>query len=162
MKYKINSRQRHKSIQGLRSFKETLPTKARRIIIKKGEEYAKILDNWKYLVGDELFKVSYPKSFKKSNLKGKCLNISVQHGYEIDMEYSKRKIIGKINSFFGHNIIDGIFIKSFDKEINKERVNRNINVTKNKYEKMIYTVKNNLIKNSLLELNNLKKKREKN
>ena len=162
MKFKIYSRQRNKSIQGLRSFKETLPTKAKRIIIKKGEEYAKILDNWKYLVGDELFKVSYPKSFKRSNLKGRCLNIFVQHGYEIDMEYSKTKIIDKINNYFGRNIVDGIFIKSFDKEISEEKNNINTNVTKNKYEKMINTVKNNLVKNSLIKLNNLKKKREKN
>ena len=57
MKIKNNIKQRYKSIQGLRSFKNTLPTKARRIIMKKGEIYSKTLDNWKFLVGEELFKV---------------------------------------------------------------------------------------------------------
>ena len=54
MKIKNNNRQRYNSIQGLRSFKDTLPTKVKKIIVKKGEIYSKTLENWKYLVGDEL------------------------------------------------------------------------------------------------------------
>ena len=37
MKIKNNIKQRYKSIQGLRSFKNTLPTNVSRIIMKKGE-----------------------------------------------------------------------------------------------------------------------------
>ena len=64
MSLKYNTKQRYKSIQGLRSFKNTLPTKVKRILDKKGHMYSRTLDNWKYIVGDELFKVCYPKSFK--------------------------------------------------------------------------------------------------
>ena len=99
---KFNTKQRYNSIQGLRSFKNTLPTKIKKIISKKGEIYSKTLDNWKYLVGKELFNICYPKSYKKSNIKGKSLNIMVKHGHEVDVEYSKKQIIDKINYYFGY------------------------------------------------------------
>ena len=57
MSLKYNIKQRYKSIQGLRSFKNTLPTEVKRIIDKKGQLYSETLDNWKYIVGNELFKV---------------------------------------------------------------------------------------------------------
>ena len=101
MKFKSNIKQRNKTIQGLRSFKYTLPTKVRRIIEKKGHIYSKTLDNWRFIVGDDLFKVCFPKSFKSSNkLSGGSLNIMVKRGHEVDTEYSKKIVIEKINKFF--------------------------------------------------------------
>lgn len=64
MNIKFNSKQRYKSIQGLRSFKDTLPKEAKRILNKKGEIYNNTLDNWKYIVGNELFKVCYQNLLK--------------------------------------------------------------------------------------------------
>ena len=85
MDFKYNTKQRYKTIQGLRSFKDTLPTKIKKIINKKGRIYSETLDNWRYIVGDELFKVCYPKSFKNSNRLGvSCLNIMVKRGHEVD------------------------------------------------------------------------------
>ena len=66
MNFKYNTKQRTKSVQGLRSFKDTLPQEAKRILNKKGQIYSNTLDNWKFLVGKELFNVSYPTSFKNS------------------------------------------------------------------------------------------------
>ena len=92
MKFKSNTKQRSKAIQGLRSFKYTLPTKVRRIIEKKGHIYSKTLDNWRFIVGDDLFKVCFPKSFKNSNRFGSSyLSIMVKRGHEVDIEYSKKK-----------------------------------------------------------------------
>ncbi len=91
MKFKNNTKHRYKTIQGLRSFKNTLPTKVKKIINKKGQIYSKTLDNWKYIVGEELFKFCYPRSFKSSNKLGaSILNIMVKRGHEIDVEYSKK------------------------------------------------------------------------
>ena len=53
MKFKTDSKQRIKVIQGLRSFKNTLPPKVKKIINKKGQIYSKTLENWKKIVGDE-------------------------------------------------------------------------------------------------------------
>ena len=92
MNFKYNTKQRNKTIQGLRSFKDTLPQEAKRILNKKGQIYSETLDNWKYIVGNELFKVCYPRSFKNSKLNGSCLNIMVKRGNEVDLEYSKKNI----------------------------------------------------------------------
>ena len=39
MNFKYNTKQRTKSVQGLRSFKDTLPQEAKRILNKKGQIY---------------------------------------------------------------------------------------------------------------------------
>ena len=83
MEFKYNIKQRTKTIQGLRSFKDTLPKKIKRILVKKGHIYNKTLDNWRYIVGSDLFEVCYPKSFKSSNrLKTSSLNIMVKRGHD--------------------------------------------------------------------------------
>ena len=157
MRTKHNIKQRYKTVQGLRSFKDTLPTMVKKILTKKGELYSKTLDNWKYLVGHELFKICYPKSFRKSNVKGKTLTIMVKHGYEVDVEYSKQLIIDKINFFFGNKIVQRIVIKTFD-ATNDEKEFKKENVTKNRFNKKIFNIKNKSIKKSLIELNNVYKK----
>ena len=152
---KFNIKQRYNSVQGLRSFKDTLPTKVKKIISKKGETYSKTLDNWKYLVGKDLFNICYPKSYKKSSLSGKTLNIMVKHGHEIDVEYSRKQIIDKINYYFGYDVVNEIKIRTFDGNFESINQNKKMIVTKNKYLKKINSVKNIEIKKSLKKLSNI-------
>ena len=159
MNFKYNTKQRTKSVQGLRSFKDTLPQEAKRILNKKGQIYSNTLDNWKFLVGKELFNVSYPRSYKNSKLNGSCLNIMVKRGNEVDLEYSKKEIIKKINIFFGYNVVDDIKLKTFEGELEKIRENKLNNATKSKNIKQITNIKNDKIKKSLLELNKIFKSR---
>ena len=159
MNFKYNTKQRTKSVQGLRSFKDTLPQEAKRILNKKGQIYSNTLDNWKFLVGKELFNVSYPRSYKNSKLNGSCLNIMVKRGNEVDLEYSKKEIIKKINIFFGYNVVDDIKLKTFEGEFEKIKENKINDVTKSKNIKQITNIKNDKIKKSLLELNKIFKSR---
>ncbi len=159
MNFKYNTKQRTKSVQGLRSFKDTLPQKAKRILNKKGQIYSNTLNNWKFLVGKELFNVSYPRSFKNSKLNGSCLNIMVKRGNEVDLEYSKKEIIKKMNIFFGYNVVDDIKLKTFEGEFEKIKEDKIKNATNNKNIKKITNIKNDKIKYSLLELNKLLKSR---
>ena len=117
MYFKNNSKQRTGSIQGLRSFKDTLPKNIKKVINKKGHIYSETLNNWKYIVGENLFKVCYPKSFKNSNKFGvSTLSIMVKRGHEVDLEYSKKEIIEKMNSFFGYSVVEKLKFTSFDNE----------------------------------------------
>ena len=160
MEFKNNIKQRTKSIQGLRSFKDTLPKKIKKIISKKGHIYSETLNNWRYIVGNELFKVCYPKSFKNSNRFGvSCLNIMVKRGHEVDIEYSKKLIIDKMNTFFGYNVVEKIKLITFEQEQEKFKVNYNKDVTKSEFIKKISSIKNDKIKNSLTELSKLFKKK---
>ena len=156
MSLKYNTKQRYKSIQGLRSFKNTLPTKVKRIIDKKGQLYSETLDNWKYIVGDELFKVCYPKSFKSSNkIGGSYLNIMVKRGNEVDLEYSKKNIINKMNAYFGYEAVKNIKLNTFEGEYKKNIEKKAVNATKREHIKKIYNIKNAKIKKSLLELSKI-------
>ena len=160
MNLKYNTKQRYKSIQGLRSFKDTLPTEAKRILSKKGKIYNDTLDNWKYIVGNDLFKVCYPKSFKGSNkVRGSCLNIMVKRGSEVDLEYSKKNIIKKMNAYFGYQVVKSIKFNTFGGQFEKIKENNQFNVTKSEHIKKIDKIKNDKIKKSLLELTKLFKNR---
>mgnify|MGYP001197859889 FL=1 len=155
MQSKNNTKQRSQSIQGLRSFKDTLPKNVKKIIYKKGHIYSETLNNWKYIVGVELFKVCYPKKFKNSNKFGvSTLIIMVKRGHEVDMEYSKKDIIDRMNNFFGYSVVEKLKFVSFDdeQEFTPEIKITNKNVAINKYKNKINDVKNEKIKKSLIEL----------
>ena len=155
MSYKNNIKQRNSSFQGLRSFKDTLPTSIKKIINKKGHIYSETLSNWKYIVGDELFKVCYPKIFKNSSKFGvSTLLIMVKRGHEVDLEYSKKKILDKMNDYFGYSVVEKLKFVSFDdqqKVFSKGEISKE-NVAINKYHSKINDVKNDKIKKSLIEL----------
>ena len=162
MQFKNNIKQRLKTIQGLRSFKDTLPKNIKKIIKKKGHIFSETLNNWKYIVGDELFQICYPKSFKNSNKFGaSTLQVMIKRGHEIDIEYSKKDIINKMNSFFGYMVVEKLKFISFDDaqtKFKKEEKN-DYSVTNNKYTDKIRDVKNDKIKKSLLELTKLFRQR---
>ena len=155
------TKQRRHTIQGLRSFKDTLPIKARGIINKKGRIFSETLDNWKQIVGEELFQVCYPKSFKSANrMSLSILSIMVKRGHEVDMEYSKKEIIQKMNKFFGYNVVDNIKLITFEGDQKRFKKNIRMHVTKSEYESKISSIKNDKIKNSLLELSKYFKKND--
>ena len=162
MQFKKYTKQRNASIQGLRSFKDTLPKNIKKVINKKGHIYSETLNNWKYIVGENLFNVCYPKSFKNSNKFGvSTLLVMVKRGNEVDLEYSKKEIMNKMNSFFGYSVVENLKLTSFDDEKifpKIEKINDK-NVTNDKYQKKIKDVKNEKIKNSLLELTKLFKEK---
>jgi hypothetical protein len=155
MQSKNSSKQRNTVIQGLRSFRDTLPKNVKKIINKKGHIFSETLNNWKYIVGDELFKICYPKSFKNSNRFGvSTLLVMVKRGHEVDMEYSKKDIMDKMNSFFGYSVVEKLKFISFDDDQNVlSRSEKNEkNVTIKKYQTKINDIKNDKIKRSLIEL----------
>ena len=155
MQFKNNSKQRNGSIQGLRSFKDTLPKNIKKVINNRGQVYSETLNNWKIIAGESLFKVCYPKSFKNSNKFGvSTLLVMVKRGHEVDLEYSKREIMDRMNNFFGKTVVEKIRFTSFEED---QKNYQNMkpyekNVTKNKYQSKIDNVKNEKIKKSLLEL----------
>ena len=154
MQFKKYTKQRNKSIQGLRSFKDTLPKNIKRVINKKGHIYSETLNNWKHIVGENLFKVCYPKTFKNSNRFGvSTLLIMVRRGHEVDLEYSKKDIMNKMNSFFGYSVVEKLKFVGFDdeKKTSTESDDKK-NVTNNKYLAKVNDVKNEKIKKSLFEL----------
>ncbi len=161
MQFKKYTKQRN-SIQGLRSFKDTLPTNIKKIIKKKGHIFSETLNNWKLIVGDELFQICYPKTFKNSNKFGvSTLHIMVKRGHEVDLEYSKKEIIDKMNSFFGYSVVEKLKFIGFNDAQNKfkKEIKKNNSVTNNRYTDKVKSIKNEKIKQSLIKLSKLFKQR---
>ena len=162
MQFKNNTKRGNTTIQGLRSFKDTLPKNVKKIINKKGHIYSETLGNWRYIVGDELFKVCYPKTFKNSNRFGvSTLLVMVKRGHEVDLEYSKKEILDKMNSFFGYSVIEKLKFISFDDEqkIFVKKGTNQENVTINNYQSKINGVKNDKITTSLIDLTKVSKEK---
>jgi len=109
-------------------------------------------------VGNEISKVSFPKTFKPSgkNAPG-TLIISVQRGNEINIEFSKNTIIEKINSFFGYKILNNVRLETFNnmkENINKKKMYISKNSTK-KFQDSLKSLNNEKIKKSLIKLINV-------
>ena len=104
---------------------------------------------------------SYPKSIKiNSQGKNATLILGVKRGNEVLIEYSKKEIIDKINSYFGYRFIDKLRLESVNSEI---KIKKNIHVLNKyleKYEKKIKQIKNKNIQNSFFELINAIKKND--
>ena len=155
MQFKNNIKQRFGTIQGLRSLKDTLPKEIKKVINSRGQIYSEILNNWKVIAGKSIFNICYPKSFKNSNKFGEStLLIMVKRGHEVDLEYSKKEIMERINSFFGKTIVKKIKLRSFEDEQKNLNLmtNSGTTVTTKKYQSKIRDVKNEKIKKSLYEL----------
>ena len=85
----------------------------------------------------------------------------VKRGHEVDIEYSKKDILNKMNAFFGYSVVEKLKFISFDdvqKVSPKLEINEK-NVTKNRFKEKISNVKNEKIKQSLLELTKVFKKK---
>ena len=161
MQFKKYTKQRN-SIQGLRSFKDTLPKNIKKVINKRGHIYSETINNWKYIVGENLFRVCYPKSFKTSSKVGvSTLLINVKRGYEVELEYSRKNILDKLNNLFGYSVVERIKLASFDdKKIEPSVNDKNSYDAANYYfQKKINDVKNEKIKKSLLQLSKVFKKK---
>jgi len=132
-----------------------LPKNVKKILNKKGFVHSEILSRWNYLVGSEISKISFPKTFKPNgkNAPG-TLIINVQRGNEITVEFSKNTIIEKINSFFGYKILNNIRLETFNnlkENINKKKMYIPKNIAE-KFKDSLKPLNNEKIKKSLIEL----------
>ncbi len=145
-----NNNKTHMFIQGLRPFSSSIPKTLKRYLRKSGYNYSNIVDNWTKMMSRKISDVCYPIKVKMGkDMKNGNLVLNVIHGKEVEIEYAKREIIDKINSFFGYNCINQITLKIVQNEINsKSKVFPKI---KNlaKIEEKMKKINNNDLKNSL-------------
>jgi len=153
MHYKRNNKESKTYVQGLRPFGNTLPRGVKGILKKSGYNYSEIISKWNMLVGKDISSCSYPKSIKmtKGDTNG-LLVLAVKRGNEITVEYSKKEIINKINSYFGYQLINEIRLKTINSETNITRNKNIINKFSKNFEKKINEIKNKNIRNSLSQL----------
>jgi hypothetical protein len=137
-------------IQGLRPFSSSIPKTLRKHLRKGGYNYSNIIDNWTKMVSKKISDASYPVTIKMGKeMRNGTLILNVIHGKEMEIEYEKREIIEKINSFFGYNCISSITLKIVQEKINlSEKVYPKIKNLSRLKEKMS-KVDNKELKSSL-------------
>ena len=153
MHYKQNNKESKTYVQGLMPFGNTLPRGVKGILKKSGYNYSEIISKWNMLVGKDISSCSYPKSIKmtKGDTNG-LLVLAVKRGNEITVEYSKKEIINKINSYFGYRLINEIRLKTINSETKKIKNNNILKKFSKNFEKKINEIKNKDIRNSLSQL----------
>ena len=158
MHNKQNNKESKSYVQGLRPFGNTLPRGIKGILKKNGYNYSEIISKWNFLVGEDISKCCYPKSIKMTHKnKSGILILYVERGNEIIVEYSKNKIINKINSYFGYKLIAEVKLKSFNAEIKSKKIKNSMIKSYKNFNKKISEIKNKELKKSLFELLNVKK-----
>ena len=152
MHYKQNKQSRT-YVQGLRPFGNTLPRGLKGILKKNGYNYSEIISKWNILVGKDISNCAYPKSIKmKKGDSNGTLVLAIKRGDEINIEYSKREIIDKINSYFGYKLINEIKLQTFNSESKKTKNKNNLKKFSKNLQEKISEIKSESIKNSLSQL----------
>ena len=140
-------------MQGLRPFGNTLPRGLKGILKKNGYNYSEIISKWNILVGKDISDCAYPKSIKmKKGDSNGTLVLAIKRGDEINIEYSKREIIDKINSYFGYKLINEIKLQTFNSESEKTKNKNNLEKFSKNLQEKIEQIKSESIKNSLSQL----------
>ena len=153
MHYKQNNKESKTYVQGLRPFGNTLPRGVKGILKKNGYNYSEIVSKWNMLVGKDISSCSYPKSIKmKKGDSNGTLVLAIKRGDEINIEYSKKEIINKINSYFGYKLINEIKLQTINFEGEKTKNKNVLRKFPKSFEEKVNEIKNKNIKNSLSQL----------
>ena len=137
-------------IQGLRPFSSSIPKTLKKHLRKGSFNYSNIVDNWTKMVNKKISSVCYPITVKMGkDMKDGNLVLNVIHGKELEVEYEKKEIMDKINSFFGYNCISHVTLKIVQDTIeNKKKIYPKIK-NFSKIEKNMKKVNNSELKSSL-------------
>ena len=141
------------SIQGIKPVGNSLPSSLKTILKKGGHNYSSILNKWTDLVGKEISSVAYPKSIKSGkDLKNGTLFINVNHGDQLNVEYQKKNIVDKINSYFGYNFIKEIRLVLIKRNVVQEKKSKNMKEDSAKLKNTIEKVESFILKKNLSSL----------
>ena len=137
-------------IQGLRPFSSSIPKTLKKHLRKGGYNYSNIVDNWTKMVNKKVSDVCYPINVKMGkNMKDGNLVLNVVHGKELEIEYQKKEIIDKINSFFGYNCISFVTLKIVQDTIENKKKSYSKIKDFSKIEENMNKVNNSELKSSL-------------
>jgi len=137
-------------IQGLRPFSSSIPKTLKKHLKKGGYNYSSIVDNWTKMVNRKISDACYPITVKMGReMRNGTLVLNVIHGKELDVEYEKKEIIDKINSFFGYNCIKEITLKIVQEKIRINEASTPKIKDLTKINEKIKKIDNNELKNSL-------------
>ena len=148
-----NNNKTNTYIQGLKPFSSSIPKTLKKYLRKGGYNYSNIVDNWTRIVSKKISDACYPHNVKMGKeMRDGTIVLNVIHGKEMEIEYEKKEIIDKINSFFGYNCISLVKLRIIQNTLKSD--NKAYSKFKNlsKIEEKIKKIKSNELKSSLNSL----------
>ena len=150
MHSKNNNNKSQNFIQGLRPFSSSIPKTLKKHLKKGGYNYSNIVDNWTKMVSRKISDACYPITVKMGKeMRDGTLVLNVLHGKELEIEYKKKEILDKINSFFGYNCINQITLKIVQEKIEFKKNQFSKISDFSKINEKMNKVKDSQLKNSL-------------
>ena len=145
-------------IQGLRPFSSSIPKTLKKHLRKGRYNYSNIVDNWTKIVSKKISDACYPITVKiGKDMKDGNLVLNVLHGKEMEIEYEKKEIMDKINSFFGYNCISQVTLKIVQNAIKEKKKVfpkiKNLSKIEEKMKKINNTELKSLLNNFLKAFN---------
>jgi len=134
----------------LRPFSKSIPKTLKKHLKKGGYNYSNIVDNWTQMVSKKISDCCYPITVKMGKeMRNGTLVLNVLHGKELEIEYAKKEIVDKVNSFFGYNCISQVTLKIVQEKIKTttDKFPKIKNLSK--INEKIDNMKNNQLKSSL-------------
>ena len=136
----------YKKLSGPQILSNLLPNDAKKLLKNRGFFELELLSNWEKIVGTSFNKLSYPTKIKTTNSspkgKGKLL-VKVDRSISFAFEHERKKIVDKINLFFGYNAVEKIEIiqinlknKKSKKDINFNQLDSEIKEKNKTYEEL--------------------------
>ena len=139
-------------IQGLRPFSKSLPRGLKNLLRKGSYNFSNIIDNWVKMVGKDVSNICYPSTIKMGKeMNNGTLFLNVIHGNELTVEYGKREIMDKINSFFGFKCIKEVRLKVVQKKKKLKQISP-LNTAKLNYTNKLENINNEGLKKTLKKL----------
>ncbi len=120
----------YKKLSGPQILSNLLPNDAKKLLKNRGFFELELLSNWEKIVGTSFNKLSYPTKIKTSNSspkgKGKLV-VKVDRSISFAFEHEHKKIVDKINLFFGYYAVEKIEIIQINLKNKKSRKDINFN-----------------------------------
>ena len=127
--------------QGLKPFSNSIPHGMKKILRKGGYNLSQVVDNWSKIVGRKQSSKCYPNTIKiGKDMRNGILVLNVIHGKEVDVEYSKKEIIDKINVFFGYEYVKQIKLRVIQEKKKIKKFNNKSYIIDKKIEKKLNSV----------------------
>ena len=151
--HKNNNIKTRSFLQGLRPFSSTIPRGLKKILRKGGYNFSSIVDNWTKIIGKDISSKCYPLKIKNNKeFDNGVVFLNVLHGKELEIEYEKKNIMDKINSFFGYEIIKSIKLKIVRANKKKKDKKEILNNSNSKLKSKLKQVKDPELKKTLDKL----------
>ena len=151
--HKNNNIKTRSFLQGLRPFSSTIPRGLKKILRKGGYNFSSIVDNWTKIIGKDISSKCYPLKIKNNKeFDNGVVFLNVLHGKELEIEYEKKNIMDKINSFFGYEIIKSIKLKIVRANKKKKDKKEILNNSNSKLKSKLKQVKDPDLKKTLDKL----------